>query len=544
MESGPLVARLRLLLVLVSAIVEGCSGSGSSAGAGGAAGGKAVSGAGGAAAAAGTSGASGGAGGVAGGGGSVIGGDSVLTNHKNPNRDGVYVEPALTKTAAAGLHKLSTFVSAAISGAVYAQPLFVDGGSSGRDLVLVATEANNVYALDGATGAQVWMRNLGAPVPLADMPCGNIDPFGITGTPAIDPATRALFVDAMTTPDGGTTKKHLIFALSVDDGSIKAGWPVDVAATAASGATTFSSAPQSQRAALAVLNGTVYVPFGGLYGDCGNYHGWLLGLSTTVPAQMSAWATSAQGGGVWGPGGVASDGSSVYITTGNTFGVSTNWGGGEGLLRFTPGAAFGTPAYWAPSNWVSLDNGDLDLGGSGPVLLDLANSTPSKLAVALGKDGNAYLLDRTNLVGVGSPVATAHASTGAIVNAAAVYTTALGTYAAYTGSGAMCTNSSGSLATLKIVPGTPPTFAPSWCATLGGGGSPMVTTTDGHSNAIVWTLGAEGDGLLHGFDGDTGAVVFSGASTVIAGMHRYNSPIAAKGLIYAAGDSGVVAFTP
>jgi outer membrane protein assembly factor BamB len=60
----------------------------------------------------------------------------------------------------------------------------------------------------------------------------------------------------------------------------------------------------------------------------------------------------------------------------------------------------------------------------------------------------------------------------------------------------------------------------------------------------VWGLGAEGDGHLHGFDGDTGAQIFSGAATTITGLHRFNSPIAAKGRIFVGADSGVVAFTP
>lgn len=476
--------------------------------------------------------------------GSLSPGESVLMNHKNPSRDGLYVQPAISKTAAAGLHKLTTFTSAPIQGAVYAQPLFVDGGAASRDLIIVATQANNVYALDGSTGAQVWMKNLGTPVPLASMPCGNIDPYGITGTPVIDFGARTLFVDAMTTPDAGTTKKHLIFALSIDDGTIKTGWPVDVGATVTNGAITFNNAPQSQRGALALLGGTVYVPYGGLYGDCGDYHGWIVGVSTTDPTKVTAWSTTAHAGGAWGPGGVASDGTSVYLTTGNTSSATT-WGGGEGLLRFTPGAAFATPAYWAPSNWVTLDNGDLDLGGSGPVLLTLAGATPSALALALGKDGNAYLLDRNNLSGVGNPVASAHAASGAIITAAAVYTTATATYVAYLGAGTMCTGAAGaSLATLKIVPGAPPSFAASWCASPSSVGSPIVTTTDGHANAIVWMLGAEGDNLLHGYDGDTGAVVFDGGATPIPGVHRFNAPIAAKGRLYVAADGGVVVFTP
>jgi hypothetical protein len=465
-------------------------------------------------------------------------------HHKNPSRDGVYTEPALTKAAAAGLTKDTTFVGTlSNTDQVYAQPLFVDGGPGGTDLVIVVSETNNVYALNGANGSVVWMKNLGTPVPLSMMPCGNIDPYGITGTPVIDLATRTLYLDAMVTPDGGTTKQHHVFALSIDDGTTKTGWPVDMGTKAVSGTTTFNAAPQSQRSALAFLNGTLYVSFGGLYGDCGTYHGWLVAISTTNPTQVQAWATAAHGGGSWGMGGVASDGTNVYIATGNTMQTNT-WGGGEGVLRFTPGASFGTPASWAPTNWLSLDNGDADVGGSGPIIFDVPAATPSHFALALGKDGNAYLLDRTNLGGVSNALATMHASSSEIINAGAVYTTATATYVAFRGNGTACTvGGPGSLVTLKVQPAAPPTFAASWCAN-GGGGSPMVTTTDGHANAIVWDLGVGTDQLLHGFDGDTGATIFNGGGVTIPGMRQYNTPIAAKGRIFVPSDHAVVAFKP
>ena len=63
--------------------------------------------------------------------------------------------------------------------------------------------------------------------------------MGITGTPIVDLASRALFLDAMTTPDGGATKKHLILSLNVDAGDINSGWPVDVEATATYNGITF-----------------------------------------------------------------------------------------------------------------------------------------------------------------------------------------------------------------------------------------------------------------------------------------------------------------
>jgi outer membrane protein assembly factor BamB len=151
---------------------------------------------------------------------------NVTQEHNNPSRDGVYVDAAFTPSAAANLTRDLNF-NGTISGNVYAQPLYIEGGPNGP-VVIAVTESNNVYALDATTGTVVWQRNFGAPVPLSHLGCGNIDPVGITSTPVVNLGSRALFLDAFTTPDGGTTKKHLIFSLNVDTGATNPGWPVDV----------------------------------------------------------------------------------------------------------------------------------------------------------------------------------------------------------------------------------------------------------------------------------------------------------------------------
>src|SRR5262249_36497974 len=160
------------------------------------------------------------------------------------------------------------------------------------------------------------------------LPCGNIDPLGVTGTPTIDLASRILYLDAMTTPDGGITKKHLIFALGVDSGALIPDWPVDVNASASFNGVAFDSSVQNQRGALQLLNDTLYVPYGGHSGDCGSFHGWVVGVPVVTPAAVQAWATRALGGGAWSVSGVATDGISLYVATGNTF-HAVNWSDGE-----------------------------------------------------------------------------------------------------------------------------------------------------------------------------------------------------------------------
>ena len=147
------------------------------------------------------------------------------------------------------------------------------------------------------------------------------DPMGIIGTPIVDLPSRALFLDAITTPDGGETIKHLIISLNVDTGDINPGWPVDVEATATYNGNAFNAAIQQQRPALGIVGGILYVGYGSM-ADCSMFHGWLIGVPIDNPASVTAWASATRRfarGAIWGVGGVASDGKNPFVTTGNTF---------------------------------------------------------------------------------------------------------------------------------------------------------------------------------------------------------------------------------
>jgi hypothetical protein len=174
------------------------------------------------------------------------------------------------------------------------------------------------------------------------------------------------------------------------------------------------------------------------------------------------------------------------------------------------------------------------------VLVDVPGATPSALVVAQGKDGNVYLLNRTNLGGISRPLAQSHLSSTAIIQAAASYRTTLGTYIVFCGS-----TSQSQLIAFRIGATNPPSITGGWTKSQNGRGSPFVTSTDGTNNVIVWGIGAENDQRLHGFDGDTGNTVFAGggASELMAGIHRFNTGIAARGRIYVVGDNRVYAFT-
>jgi hypothetical protein len=333
--------------------------------------------------------------------------------------------------------------------------------------------------------------------------------------------------------------EHLIFSLNVDTGILNPGWPVNVNSNAVFGDNVFSSLSQGERGALTVIGTNLYVPYGGLWGDCETYNGWVVGVPLNSPSNVMAWATTANKGGIWSVGGVASDGVDPFVATGNTDGAGSTWGGGEAILHLSPSLVLtGTTNYWAPTNWSKLDGADQDIGGSGPLLVDVPGATPSNLVVALGKDGNVYLLNRTNLGGVSLPVAQAHVASSSIIQAAATYQSTKGTYVVFA--------NSGNLYALRIGASNPPTISNVWNAAETGNGSPFVTSTDGTNNVVVWGIGAGsgGDQQIHGFDGDTGAIVFTnGSANAMAGTSSFITGIAARGHIYVAAANQVYAFS-
>jgi FG-GAP-like repeat/PQQ enzyme repeat len=454
---------------------------------------------------------------------------NVTQEHNHLSRDGLYIDPAFTPANAANLTRDLNF-NGTISGNVYAQPLYIEGGPNGS-MVVAVTESNNVHALNATTGAVIWQRNLG-PAVTSGLPCGNISPLGITGTPVVDLASRSLFLDAMI---DGNPKKHFVYSLNVDTGTTNPGWPVNLDATVAFNGTTFTSNVQNERGGLVIVNGIVYVPFSGHAGDCGTYHGWVVGISINNPASVRAWATAAVGGGIWGHSGVASDGANMFVITGNTFNTQGNWMGGEAIIRLQAGPVFSS--FWAPPNWFSLDQGDTDLGGVSATLVDVPGATPSQLVLALGKDGMAYLLDRNNLGGVTAPVASESLPTAVRGQSAATYHTSQGTYFVFH-------TENNAVAAYKVTATSPPTIVPAWSVSQTGLGSTWVTSTDGTNNAIVWVAGAGGDGRLHAYDGDTGNVVYAGggANEMMSGTRKWNTGIVARGRIYYPADNKIYAF--
>lgn len=467
--------------------------------------------------------------------------DSVLTYHNGNHRHGAYAVPSLTSTAAGNMQRDSRFV-ASISGHVYAQPLYWKPNGAKRGVVIVATESNDIYALDDSTGATAWHKSLGAAVPRSELPCGNIDPVGVTGTPVIDPASGTLYLDALI--DTAKGPKHRVYALSVSDGSVLANWPIDIESALNKRGASFTSPTQGERSALLFFKNRLYVNYAGNFGDCGSYRGTVVQIDPARASVRADWQTRANGGGIWAQGGLAGDGTYLFVTTGNTFGADT-WSDGEAIIKLHPDLVHSDDPhdYFAPSNWKSLDNSDQDLGGTEalPLNVDVVGSKAAKRVIAFGKDSNAYLVDRQNLGGIGGQIQVLQVANGAIRTAPAIYETDSASMVAFTNSGSShCSGSN--ITMLNVAPSgsSPMSFA--WCASMSGGGAPIITTTDGSVDPIVWAVGAEGDNELHGFDATNGSVVFSGSGTAMSGLHHFQTILATRNRFYVGADNAVYAF--
>jgi len=253
--------------------------------------------------------------------------------------------------------------------------------------VLVATEANSVYAFDASTGQQLWTVNLGDPIPRSALACGNIDLTGVTGTPVIDPTTGVIYLVAFVQPG-----RHDLVALDVSNGSVRWRQPADPP--------DLDPLYEQQRSALTIANGRVYVLYGGLFGDCGPYKGAVVAFALDGSGESQSWIVpTRREGGLWAPSGPAVDSTGdLYVSVGNAASTDpANFDDGNAVVRLT--ADLDQVDVWAPADWYSLSASDADLGSLGPLLLD-----GGRVFVA-GKNGVGYVLNAAHLGGIGGEVA-------------------------------------------------------------------------------------------------------------------------------------------
>jgi polyvinyl alcohol dehydrogenase (cytochrome) len=417
-----------------------------------------------------------------------------------------------------------------LDGEVYAEPLIYNG------LVYVATLNNSVYALNQTDGTQVWRINLGAPV-TTGWSCGNVSPQGILGTPVIDTTGGRIYVTTLFASD----HTYRVFGLDLATGAVM----LQTAIPASIG-TGFDWTIHQQRGALAVANSYVYVPFGGRFGDCGVYHGWVVGVPTNGSANLVVYETPGSGNGFWAAGGVVVDDATgnVFETSGNgnvSNGCSANADGSpqfenDAVVRLSPTLVhqdFFMPQDWQ-ANWCSNDE---DLGSASPVLI-----SPSLLFQA-GKWGGGFLLNPNNLGGMDgqrfpTPKPAPYSQAEVCLGNHSYATFGSFAYAApfiyvecdFRGLVALNTNT----ATPAFSPCDATCAAPDWHA--GGSvvfGPPIV------AGGAVWVTDSNGSGL-YAFNAATGAQIYQSASF---GTNHFVTPAEAGGQVFVPSHTVIKSFT-
>lgn len=407
-----------------------------------------------------------------------------LTYHGNLARTGQdTTSPPLGQVRRAWTHQLD--------GKVYAQPLVAG------DRVIAATEGDSVWALDVRTGATLWRRKLGTPVDGSSLPCGNIDPSGITSTPVVDSRSRTVYAVGFLRP-----AHHVLFALNLTNGRVRWRRPIDVPGA--------DPRVHQLRAALALSRGRVYVAYGGLFGDCGDYFGRVVSAPAGGPrgALRTFRVPTGRRGAIWAPPGPSIDAQgNLFVSTGN--GVShRGLNLGNSVIRLSP--SLRRTSFWQPRNAADLDAHDTDLGSTGPLLL------PGGRVFMIGKEGVGYILNASRLGGAGGQLAAHSVCTAAF--GASAYADGL-VYAP-------CVDG---LFALRL---TRRGFVRAWQGPGFRAGGAIL------SGGAVWTVDLDG-GTLYALDPRTGATRFRAD---VGNPAQFTSPAAGGGSIFVGGGSQLVAF--
>ncbi|HEV2115230.1 MAG TPA: IPT/TIG domain-containing protein, partial [Terriglobales bacterium] len=341
----------------------------------------------------------------------------ITTQHNDNNRTGQNLQETVLNTSNVTVSTFGKLFSRSVDGQIYAQPLYVPSlsvGGTTHNVVLVATENNSVYAFDADdpnASAPLWHVSLGTPAPSSDVSsnCFDITPqVGITSTPVIDTTTNnAIYVVSKTKNTSDNTYHFKLHALDITTGMEKFGGPVEIQGSvpgtgwnSSGGSVSFSALLQNNRPGLLLMNGTVYVAFGGMCEIV--WHGWLFGYSASSLTQVAAYNTTPNGsdGGIWGGGeGLVGQGDYIYFMTGNG-NFDANSSGrdyGDSVVKVNTSSGITPADYFTPYNQATLNTNDTDLGSGAPMALPYTS-----LIVGAGKDGIIRLINTNNMGGFNS----------------------------------------------------------------------------------------------------------------------------------------------
>lgn len=336
----------------------------------------------------------------------------VTTFHYDTNRTGWNpTETDLTPASVASA-KFGLLATLRVDGNVFAQPLLVsnykmpDGAT--RDVLVIATGHDSVYAFDAKTYMKLWQVSLGQSQSTGSVGCGDVHPeYGISGTPVIVRGKDGtlIYLVAATEPAPGQFVSTL-HALDLGTGQDALTPQIIAPSATLSDGSTIGFDPQNQwnRAGLAYHNGSIYIGIGShCDSNAGAITGWLLRYTTKLAPQQAFHTIGTPAGyelsSIWMTGfAPAIDaGGNVFVVTGNgAFSPAQhNWG--ESVLKL-PASLSRVASYFTPQDFNALNGNDTDFGSGGVMLLPpVAGQSAPPLAVAMGKASELYLLNQTSL---------------------------------------------------------------------------------------------------------------------------------------------------
>lgn len=500
----------------------------------------------------------------------------VTTWHYDLARDGLNSQETILTPANVNSTQFGKIGFFSVDGKVDAQPLFLANvviNNALHNILYVATEHASVYAFDADTGAQLWhVSVLGPGETTSDNHgCGQITPeIGITSTPVINRKSGpngTLFTVAMSKDSSGNYHQRL-HALDLTTGAELPGSPTEIFATypgtgdnSQSGTVVFNPSQYAERAALLLLNGTLYTTWTS-HCDIGAYTGWIIAYSEASLQQTAVLNLTPNGreGSVWMAGaGMAADSAGfIYLLDANgTFDTALDSNGfpshqnfGNAMLKLSTSAGKLTVAdYFESSNGISDSNADLDLGSGGPLLLPDqtdANGTVRHLIVGAGKDQTIYLADRDNLGKYNSSSTSniyqqlSGALTGMVFSSPAYFNGVL--YYAADGD------------SLKAFPITNARLAASASSATAvkfphPGPTPTISA-NGTQNGIVWALESSlnSPGVLHAYDPTNLAHEIYNSNQAASGRDSFGNgnkfivPLVVNGKVYIGTQNGVAVF--
>ena len=486
--------------------------------------------------------------------------------------------------------------------------VFAGGPNSGQaaTLVLVATAKNEVYCysegellLNPNAAAPIWQTDL--QVPPMQRATSNIPvPIGISGTPVVDTSGRRLFVVAMW-QDNNNVGHYTIFELDLDTGAITG--QRELTDLGAPGRATFNPDVQDQRTAINLIGEWLWLGFADYrYNDYGRYYGWVVAIKANdltrqlYQPMVSLNSTNnwgIYGGGVWGPGGVAAgpDGS-VYVLTGNATQLDSVQADAEGTNPQDDLQSFGMD-YWANApaagpgsqgdyfngvvrlgivlngampeltvlDWFQASDltkdenkGDLDFGGSSPVLLPPIDG--KQLVAFVPKDGNIFALDSQSLGHYSHGlVRTPYGDSSSDTKVAIAYVAMPDGSAVLVVGANSVTATVGGCAAFKLdASRNPPTLTQLWQAQEplhDSFGSPTVITNPlpdpsrpPNPFALAWVADGLDNWVMRAYDVESGALVYSSTPQDVKEGLLHFAPITAGGRsVFCATAAGFMGFT-